>query len=248
MQCRGIGPLLVARGKSLGFSQVAAGTWVMFSSYVGDSPSKLMFVQGHQDSCLVARDTWEFSSRLCRAIGTPLDMRRETEGPFPGATGILGFLTNFKSWQASSPFETLNFTFLSSSKRDVRPTVEMRQGTRDFSRFSTGDSDNPSSCEMKDEPAFKSVQGNLALFRVRASRCPFHLRQHTQGPSHIPIAVRSLLLRCLWKGGIPLDMNPGNQLSSRDDLRFTELSSSRCAELGVPLNFWTVFSGNLWMG
>ena len=72
------------------------------------------------------RDTWEFSLRLCRAIRMPLDMRRETEDPFPGATGILGFLTNFKSWQALSPFETLNSAFLSSSKRDVRPTVEMR--------------------------------------------------------------------------------------------------------------------------
>ena len=50
-----------------------------------------VFVQRHQDSCLVVRDTWEFSSRLCRAIGTPLDMRQETEGPFPCATGILGF-------------------------------------------------------------------------------------------------------------------------------------------------------------
>ena len=28
MQCRGIGPRLVARGKSNGFSRVAAGTWV----------------------------------------------------------------------------------------------------------------------------------------------------------------------------------------------------------------------------
>ena len=176
MQCRGIGPLLMARGKYHGFSQVAAGTWGMFSSYVGDSPSKLMFVQWHQDSCLVAKDTWEFSSRLWRAIVTPLDMRRETERPFPGATGILGFLTNFKRWQASSPFETLNSAFLSSSKRYVKPTVVMSPGTRDFSRFSTGDWDKPSSCEMKDEPAFKSVQGNPALFRVRASRCPFYLR------------------------------------------------------------------------
>ena len=33
MQCRGIGPHLVARGKSHGFSRVPAGTWVIFSSY-----------------------------------------------------------------------------------------------------------------------------------------------------------------------------------------------------------------------
>ena len=44
MQCRGIGPHLVARGKSHGFSRVAAGTWVIFSSYDGDALSKWEFV------------------------------------------------------------------------------------------------------------------------------------------------------------------------------------------------------------
>ena len=57
-----------------------------------------------------------------------------------------------------------------------------------FSRVSTGDSDIPSSCEMKDEPEFKPLQGNLAFFLVWASRGPVHLRQKTQGPSHIPTA------------------------------------------------------------
>ena len=99
----------------------------------------------------------------------------------------------------------------------------MRRGRRAFSRVSTGDSDIPSSCEMKDEPAFKSLQGIQALFRVRASWCPFQLRQQTQGPSHIPIAERYLLLRFLWKVGIPLESNPGNHLSSRVDLGYTEL-------------------------
>jgi hypothetical protein len=80
----------------------------------------------------------------------------------------------------------------------VRPPVAMRWGTRSFSVVSTGDSDILSSWEMQDEPAFKSLQGYPALFRVRASRCPFHLRPQTQGPSHIPRAERSLLLRCLW--------------------------------------------------
>ena len=83
-----------------------------------------------------------------------------------------------------------------------------------FSRVSTGNSDIPSSWEMKDKPAFKSLQGNLASFRVRASRCPFHLRQQTQGPSHIPIAERSLLLRCEWKVGIPLKVKQGTWPSS----------------------------------
>ena len=44
MQFRGIGPHLVARGKSHGFSQVAAGTWGIFSSYDGDAHSKREFV------------------------------------------------------------------------------------------------------------------------------------------------------------------------------------------------------------
>ena len=130
-------------------------------------------------------------------------MRRETEGPFLVVTVILGFLSIFKKSQASSPFEALNFACLLRCQRDVRPPVQMRRGPRDFSRVSTGDSDIYSSCEMKDEPAFKAQQRNPAFFRVRASRCPFNLRQQIQGPSHIPIAEGSLLLRCLWKAGIP---------------------------------------------
>ena len=44
MQCRGFGPHLVARGKSHGFSRVAAGTWGIFSSCDGDAHSKREFV------------------------------------------------------------------------------------------------------------------------------------------------------------------------------------------------------------
>ena len=62
-----------------------------------------------------------------------------------------------------------------------------------FSRVSTGDSVIPSSCEMKYEPAFKPLQGNLAFFWVMASRSPFHLRQKTQSPSHITISEGRLL-------------------------------------------------------
>ena len=40
----GIGPHLVARGKSHGFSRVAAGTWGTFSSYDGGAHSKREFV------------------------------------------------------------------------------------------------------------------------------------------------------------------------------------------------------------
>ena len=44
MQCRGIRPHLVASGKSHGFSRVAAGNRVKFSSYNGDDHSKREFV------------------------------------------------------------------------------------------------------------------------------------------------------------------------------------------------------------
>ena len=135
-----------------------------------------------------------------------------------------------------SLFEAWNFACLLRFQRDVWPPFKMRQGHRVFSSVSTGDSDIPSSCEMKDEPAFKPLQGNLAFFPVRASRRPFHLRQQTQGPSHKPIAERSLLLRCLWKVGIPLDSKAGNQLSSREDLEYKELPLICCGEMGVPVD------------
>ena len=182
------------------------------------------------------RDTSGFSQRLGCTIRTSLDVRWETQGPVPVATGILGFLSIFKRSQASSPFEALKSTCLMRCQKDMGPSVEMRQRIRAFSRFATVDSDLPSSCEMKDEPAFKSLQGNPAFSRVRAFRCPFHLRQPTQGPSHIPIADRSLLLRCLWKVGIPLESKPGNQLSSREDLGYMELSFCCCSERGVLLD------------
>ena len=114
------------------------GTWGIFSSYDGDVPSKLMFVLRRQDSYLVARDTSGFSSRFGRAIGMPLEVRRETQGPFPVATGILGFLSIFKTSQALAPFEALNSAFFSSCQKAVRPPDKMRPGTRAFSRVSTG--------------------------------------------------------------------------------------------------------------
>ena len=171
-------------------------------------------------------------------------MRQETQGHFPFATVILGFLSIFKRSQASSCFEALNSACLSRCQSDVRPPVEVRRGPRAFSSVSTLYSDIPSSCEMKDAPAFKSLQGNPSFLRVRDSRGPFHLRQQTQGPSHIPIAERRLLLRCLWKVGLPMESKPGNKLSSRDDLGFREVFSSCCAELEVPLDLRRCPRGN----
>ena len=98
--------------------------------------------------------------------------------------------------------------------RDVRTPVLMRRVTEVFSRVSTEDSDIPLSCEMKDEPAFKALQGNPTFFRVRETQYPLHMRQQIQRPSHILIGEGRLLLRCLWKVGLPVQENPGNQLSS----------------------------------
>ena len=132
------------------------------------------------------RDTSGISTRLGRAIWTLFEGSRKTKGPFLVATVILGFLSIFKKSQATSPFEALNSAGLSRCQRDVRPLVQMRRRSRAFSRVSTGDSDIHSSCEMKDEPAFKPLQGNPAFFRVRASQCSFKplVLYDVRGKSH----------------------------------------------------------------
>ena len=104
-------------------------------------------------------------------------------------------LGTFRSTEPRGPLEV---------SRDVRPTVYMRLGHRDFSRDCTEYSDIPLYCEMKDDPALKPLQGNPTFFRVRESWYPLPVRQQIQGPSHIPIAEGRLLLRCFWEGGLPL--------------------------------------------
>ena len=91
-------------------------------------------------------------------------MSREAKCPLLVGTVILVLLTIFMKSQASSPFEALNSAQLSKSQLDVRPSIQKRLRTIAFSRVSTGDSDNPSSCEMKDDPAFKALQGKPAYF------------------------------------------------------------------------------------
>ena len=66
---------------------------------------------------------------------------------------ILGLLTRLKNCQASSKFEAVNSTWLSSCQRHVRPIFEMKWRPRAFSRVSAGDSDTLSSCDMNDEHA-----------------------------------------------------------------------------------------------
>ena len=158
------------------------------------------------------RGTSEISSRLGRAIQTLFEVRLETQCTFIVSTVILGFLSIFNKSQSSSPFEALNSACLSRCQRDVRPPVQMRRGPMPFSRVFTGDSDIPSSWEMKDEPAFKPMQFYPNFLGVRASRCPFQLRQQTQASSHIPIAEGNLLFRTFWKVGFPFQLKAVNQL------------------------------------
>ena len=106
---------------------------------------------------------------LDRKIQTLLDVRPEAKHPLLVGTAILVFLSIFPKSQESSPFEALNSGNLSKSQMDVRPSVQKRLRTMAFSTDSTGDSHIPSSCEMKDEPAFKELRGKPAFFLVRAS-------------------------------------------------------------------------------
>ena len=101
---------------------------------------------------------------LGRTIRTLLEVRRQAKRPLLVGRVILVFISIFTKSQASSPFEALNSAHLSKSQMDVRLSVQKRLRTMAFSRVSTGDSDIRSSCEMKDEPAFKALQGKPALF------------------------------------------------------------------------------------
>ena len=91
-------------------------------------------------------------------------MKQETEVHFLVRRVILGFQSIFKKSKASSSFEALKSVCLARCQSDVIPTVQMRRGNRVSSRISTQDTDIPSSCDMKHEPKFKPLQGNLAFF------------------------------------------------------------------------------------
>ena len=89
----------------------------------------------------------------------------------------------------------------------------------------------------------KHLQGNLDFFLIRATRGPFRLKHKTQGPPHIHIPKGKLLLRCLWKDGLPLQSKTGNQLSSPDDMAFPGLSSCCFTEIDVAIGLRWVSQG-----
>ena len=101
---------------------------------------------------------------LGRKIQTLLEVSREAKRALLVGRVILVFLSIFTKSQALSPCEALNSAHLSKSQMDVRHSVQKRLRTMAFSKVSTGDSDIPSSCEMKNDPAFKALQRKLACF------------------------------------------------------------------------------------
>ena len=154
----------------------------------------------------------------------------------------IGILSIFKKGQESTPFETLNsrcllkcqrmWGLLSRWGRDLRFIYGLHRWFR-----------HPFILWDVRWACIQATAGNLAFFQVRASQCLFHLMQKTQGPTHMPIAEGSLLLRCFWKVGIPLQLKPGNQLSFWDDLACTKLSSSCWAEIGFHVYWRRVSQG-----
>ena len=128
---------------------------------------------------------WPFETRVCSAksglqssydghlgkLNSAWQENTDTSGNEPGGQASLischsyiGIPVNFHEESGIITFETLNSAHLSKSQMDVRPSVQKRWRTMSFSRVSAGDSVIPSSCEMKYEPAFKPLQGNLAFF------------------------------------------------------------------------------------
>ena len=120
-----------------------------------------------------------------------------------------GIPINFHEESGIVPFWSIELMQISKSQMDVRPSVQKPLRSMAFSRVSTGDSHIPSSCEMKDELAFKALHLKPAFFWVRASRGPFYWRQKTQSRSHIPISKGNLLLRCLWKAAFLFSRRQG---------------------------------------
>ena len=75
-----------------------------------------------------------------------------------------GIPINLQEESGLDTFEALNSVDLSRCESDVIPPVQMRPRPTAFSSVSTGDSDMPSSCDMKHEPKFKPLQVYLAFF------------------------------------------------------------------------------------
>ena len=134
---------------------------------------------------LELRRGWPFETRVCSAKSGLLSSYdghfgklnyawQESTYPSGGEPGSQASLISWHSYigipinvhedSGIVTFEAWNSGHLAKSQMDVRTTVQKRLRSTAFSRVSTGNSDIPSSCEMKDEPAFNAVQGKPAFF------------------------------------------------------------------------------------
>ena len=77
----------------------------------------------------------------------------------------IGIPINFQEETGIVISEALHAALRSRCQREESLPVEITRGPRAFSMVCTGVSDIPSSCEMKDEPAFKPMQGNQPSFK-----------------------------------------------------------------------------------
>ena len=147
----------------------------------------------------------------------------ETQGPFPVAAWVLGFLSIFKRSQVSSPFEALNSVCLSRCQRDVRPPVEM-SGELGLSLGNPWVFRHPFTLEDAGQACIQVTAGKSGLISSQGISVSIpHIAANSGSLSLVPKTERSLLLRCLWKVDTALESKPGNQLSSQVDLGYTEL-------------------------
>ena len=79
----------------------------------------------------------------------------------------IGIAINFQEESGLGSFCSIELRGPLGVSKDLRAPVQMRLGPRAFSRDCTEDSHIPLSCEMKNEDAFKPLQGNPTLFCVR---------------------------------------------------------------------------------
>ena len=172
-----------------------------------------------------------------------LEVRWETKRPFLVGKVILEFLSIFKKSQALSPFEALNSTHLLRYQKDVIPLYRWGGNLG----LSLGSS--------------QGIQTSLHLMRWKMSLHLSHCREirpsfesghlgihSTWDRNHrVPLTYVLLTENCSWGGcgklELQLHLKTGKQLSSWDDMGCTELSSSCCTEIDVPLELRRMSQG-----
>ena len=161
-------------------------------------------------------------------------MRQEAKSPLLVGTVILVFLSIFTKSQALSPFEALNSAHLLKCQRDVTPSVQKTWRTMAFSRVSTGDSDIPSSCEMKDEPAFMHRgKAGLLLSQGISGSIPLQA-ENTESLSHTYFGGKAPL-EVLVESWLTSSVEYRESFTSPDDMGCTEDSSSCSTQIDDPL-------------